>query len=303
MNTMGDRPPVPTVSKSTETASTKSANAATQVQTLAQIKPGSPKIEPEVTTPVNPSQELQAVKPAEAKKQALQAWFVSDTLVDNTQVQPGQLYTQTWTLLNPGPSAWPVDCAVRYTGGDNMLNISVEHAASTKDIELAVSSNSISREVKEGEKVCFSVTIKAPMVPGRAVSYWRLKTTDGEPFGHKLWCDVMVVEQVAKVAEVKTDDTQIVKEVPKEEAELAASQMVFPTLEKESPTSSILVNPRPKASSTVEDDVEFLDDMEQLAISDADDDGDDSEDAFLTDEEFEMLDSESVLEEAVNGKK
>ena len=347
MSTMGDKQPSQTVSKSTETApAAKSTNAATQVQIIADIKPGkamAASYEPlagitvtrdqatgeihvtgvprfkkndlKATTAVDLSKkDQQATKVADLKKKDLptakvvelkekdfQAWFVSDTLVDNTQVQPGQLYTQTWTLKNPGPSAWPIGCAVRYTGGDNMLNISIKHAASTKDIEAAVSSNSTSHEVMEGEEIRFSVTIKAPMAPGRAVSYWRLKTAGGEPFGHKLWCDVLVADQVVKEAEVKTEETKTIEEVPKEaEAKLETSQMVFPTLEKESPTSSIIATSEPKTSPAVVDDVEFVDDLEELAISDV---GDESEDAFLTDEDFEMLDSESVFEEAVNGKK
>lgn len=299
MSTMGDKQPQ-TTSKSTGTAPAKSANAATQVQTIAEIKPALSKLNPVAVNTAETSCTRQIPVLTTIKKPELQAWFVSDTLVDNTQVQPGQLYTQTWTLKNPGPSAWPIGCAVRYTGGDNMLNISVDHAASTKDIEAAVSSNSVSHEVKEGEVVRFSLTIKAPMVPGRAKSYWRLKTVNGEPFGHKLWCDVMVVEQVPKEAEVKADETKTGKEVTKEKVKLETSQMVFPILEKESPTSSIIVTSEPKNSPVIGDDVEFLDDLEQLAISDA---ADDSEDAFLTDEEFEMLDSESVFEEAVNGKK
>jgi next-to-BRCA1 protein 1 len=35
--------------------------------------------------------------------------------------------------------------------------------------------------------------MKAPARDGTAISYWRLKTAEGLPFGHRLWCDIQVV--------------------------------------------------------------------------------------------------------------
>jgi len=40
----------------------------------------------------------------------------------------------------------------------------------------------------------FALDMKAPEEPGRYVSYWRLKDDKGRPFGHRVWCDVIVAE-------------------------------------------------------------------------------------------------------------
>lgn len=45
-----------------------------------------------------------------------------------------------------------------------------------------------------GESVCVTADLKAPPLPGRYVSYWRLVAPDGEPFGHCIWCDIIVEE-------------------------------------------------------------------------------------------------------------
>ncbi|KAK4960640.1 hypothetical protein LTR28_005083 [Elasticomyces elasticus] len=38
--------------------------------------------------------------------------------------------------------------------------------------------------------------MKAPETEGQKISYWRLKTADGQAFGHRLWCDIYVKRPV-----------------------------------------------------------------------------------------------------------
>ena len=308
MSTMGDKPP-PRISKSTETVPTKSSNAATQVQTIAEIKPALPKVEAAIESPKTDLAEVAAHAISPVFRGPLEAHFVSDSLVDGTKVQPDTLYTQTWTLRNPGPLPWPAGCTVRFTGGDNMLNISTDGPTSTKDIAAAVSSNDCTVELGEQQEAQFTITIKTPKTVGRAVSYWRLKTPQGLPFGHKLWCDVEVVDKLAKEPEAAKDEPvkeeikeeikeggvteEEHKEEPKEDSNLEGSKMIFPTLDKESPDSSIMPTPE-----NLDEDVDFVEDLEHLELSDPD-----SDDAFLTDEEYEMLDTDSIIEEVANGKK
>lgn len=123
----------------------------------------------------------------------LNAHFVQDTITDGTGMLPNQRFVQTWTLRNPGPHAWPAGCSVRYVGGDNMLCVK---DSSSPDIESAFTSNVIDRTVQEGERIAFHVVMQAPTREGTSISYWRLKTMEGVPFGHRLWCHINVSKAV-----------------------------------------------------------------------------------------------------------
>lgn len=121
----------------------------------------------------------------------LNAHFVNDVIPDGTVISSGQNFTQAWTLSNPGPRAWPAGCSVSFVGGDNMLNIDETRLLRG---EFAIAkSNVVSRPVEPGEVMLFHVMLKAPSREGTAISYWRLKTADGTPFGHRLWCEVKIV--------------------------------------------------------------------------------------------------------------
>lgn len=182
-------------SAGTETMPVPQANAATQVQTMAEIKPTEVKQEV-LPIPVVASEEKKAVAADEPAAPVpsilLNAHFVQDSIPDGMAIQPTSRFTQIWTLKNPGPYAWPAGCSVRYIGGDNMLNVDNGHPSSVSDIAEATESNVVGREVQVGEEVAFKVVLKAPVRVGRSISYWRLKAADGTPFGHRLWCDVEV---------------------------------------------------------------------------------------------------------------
>jgi len=195
---MGDRcmEPVHKVAP-TEDAPVQKANAATQVQTIAEIKPTDAKQEAQ-PIPVIKFEEKRAAPidipgaAAVINLALLNAHFVHDTVTDGMVMQPGARFTQIWTLKNPGPYNWPAGCSVRYVGGDNMLNVDNTHPAAVSDIANASESNVIGREVVIGEEVAFKVNLRAPVREGKSISYWRLKAADGTPFGHRLWCDIEV---------------------------------------------------------------------------------------------------------------
>ena len=196
---VGDRRPTSMRSAATETAAVPQANAATQVQTVAEIKPTEAK---QVTQPI-PVVQPAAVRPTAPKvavhPSLLQAHFVQDSMLDGTAVEPGTRFTQMWTMRNPGPFTWPAGCSVRFVGGDNMLNLDNNHPMAVSDVNNASESNVLGRDVPMGEEVAFKITLKAPMREGKSISYWRMKTAEGTPFGHRLWCDIEV-----KKAEVVT---------------------------------------------------------------------------------------------------
>ena len=280
--TMGDRIPQRT-SKSTETVPPMApVNAATQVQTVA-----------ENTPPAVPAKE-EKPKPEAVLPGMLAASFVCDAYPDGSSVAPGASFKQVWTLKNAGQSAWPAGCSVRYIGGDSMFDLDMNQPISVNQLIESQSSNVIDRPVEVGEEVDFSVMMRASIIEGKNISYWRLKTEDGLPFGHKLWCDITVEAPKAP----KTASEITIAEPVKSEKYEEASLMVFPKLEKESPAASVHQMELPAATAH-DNDKECSEEAE-----DVDFDEESSEEGFLTDEEYEMLSGdEDGIPEAKNGKK
>ena len=263
---MGDnlcpRPSPCAKNASTETAPPAAkANAATQVQTVAEVKPAE----------------------AQSDEKDLQAWFESDTTPDGSEFAPNRLVAQSWTIRNPGPHAWPAGCAVYYVGGDDMRNLDTKRPSSVSDVDPASHSNVLEKSLKPHQTAVFNVLLKSPAREGRVISYWRLKTPQGKPFGHKLWVDITVANKPVE------EPKEVVQETPREELpKEETSQMIFPKLEKESPVSSVhdistttVVAPEPETEAEAEPTDDLLDDVDSL----------ESEDGFLTDEEYDILDA------------
>ncbi|KAI5257924.1 hypothetical protein E4T42_00817 [Aureobasidium subglaciale] len=368
----------------------QSANVTAPVKTVADIKP-SPRVnEKKAEEKEIEKKKVEAPTPAapapmsKAPSRLLQAEFIADRVPDGTVIAPNARFVQSWTLRNPGPYSWPAGCSVRFVGGDNMLNVDNTHVAAVSDIADATESNVAGREVLPGEQFPFAVTMKAPAREGKCISYWRLKSADGTPFGHKLWCDIeirlaeeaipmprspiavqsfaqahsyyalykermnalkthldqttlasaavaaaaaaAVVSNVASEeaekpasAVIETQTVEVTKvpsevgvpESDHEEGELKGSQMVFPTLDKESPSSSTYesfsgsgmskkareeteqaTQTSEVADSIASDDEGFEDIGDDLEVLSAnEDDGESEDDGFLTDDDYDILDA------------
>ncbi|PVV03408.1 hypothetical protein BB560_002101, partial [Smittium megazygosporum] len=107
------------------------------------------------------------------------ACFVEDiTIPDGTRVPPGESFVKIWSVANVGDSSWPQGAKLVFLGGDNM------YVDNNFEVPVIVASNY--------EKVGIAVDIKAPMLPGRHRSKWRLCAPDGCLFGDELWCDIFV---------------------------------------------------------------------------------------------------------------
>lgn len=262
---------------STETLKVSSTNAATQVQTVAETAPIDPK------APV--------VRAAKDIALDLDAHFEAETTPDGTAFGPNHLISQSWTLRNPGPETWPEGCAIHYIGGDDMRNLNDKHPSPVSSMVLASSSNACHRPVRPGETFTFNVTLKSPNRQGRAVSYWRMKTAEGLPFGHKLWCDITVQRKEEEEKEKKEEESKPdVADNSEAEKSNDSSQMIFPTLEKESPESSVAnVRQEPvlSAPSAAGEDEDLIDDLESMTLEEGE-----TDDGFLTDEEYDILDAE-----------
>jgi next-to-BRCA1 protein 1 len=278
--------------KSTETTPAQSSNAATQVQTVADLQPTEPVKVEEVEAEKVPeikSEEANEL-PAAAVKEELIAHFVRDVIADGTTLPPNCVFEQTWYLRNGGKSSWPAGCTVKFVGGDNMCAVDPSHPASVHELVSAAESTTCYTEVTPGQEAGFTVLMRTPDRAGNFISYWRLTGPDGDKFGHRLWCDVNVKEPTPVIKdEIKEESVE-----PKVETE--GSQMIFPKLEKESPISSIheemVAEPEPEV---VEDEEEFEEFNEAREDSETDD-------GFMTDEEYDILDASDEEYLAEQGK-
>ena len=241
---VGPSPPATvTVSKPISTA-----NAATQVQTVAEVKPVCPPL------PVVPAASTKDVDGDDGAKgevstiaeaePSLDAHFVRDTIADGTMLPPSYIFRQTWTIRNPGPSDWPKGCSVKFVGGDNMRNLDMGHPISVADLEKSVESDMLPLDVGTGVNWCFTVTLRTPKRRGKYISYWRLTAPDGVKFGDKLWCDIDVSEDAHKirpVAATTTDTTAGPEELVKPSTE--AVQQHAATTESQSEVDTDVRDP------------------------------------------------------------
>ncbi|PQE04797.1 ZZ type zinc finger domain-containing protein [Rutstroemia sp. NJR-2017a BBW] len=308
MKPMGDRrTESQTTSKSTETTPAQSANAATQVQTVAEVEPTEPIKAEEPVEAEEPQvaeaqvEEVAKELPAPIVEDELVAHFVRDAVADGTIFAPNTVFEQTWYLRNGGKTSWPAGCSVRFVGGDNMCAVDPEHPASVHELVSASESTTCYTEVAPGQESGFTVLMRTPSRAGNFISYWRLTTPTGDKFGHRLWCDVTVNEPTPVVKEAPLEEIkEEVKEEPKEEVEVEvkeevkdeaepeSSQMIFPKLEKESPSSSVHQEAPAPVAAPVAEEIANDDFEDFVADSIA---ADETDDGFMTDEEYDILDA------------
>ncbi|KAM5352232.1 hypothetical protein ACJ41O_004955 [Fusarium nematophilum] len=304
MRLMGDHH---ATAAATETVSARS-NSINAVRTIVDVKPTEP-VPAKVSPPEveakkeEPKPEVKEEKkalpaPIPSPKEELKGVFVRDTVQDGTILPPNHVFEQTWTLRNEGKETWPAGCSVRFVGGDYMGHVDSNHPAGISELVSASESTVCYAPLAPGQEFPFTVLLRTPARAGKVISYWRLTTPDGEKFGHRLWCDVNVrmvkaEPEPAPEAEAEAEANQPIpaEEPKKEDDSQASSQMIFPKLEKESPVASIheAVEPAP----TVEESVESKD------SDTVEEDWEYSDDGFMTDEEYDILDAsdEEYLEE------
>lgn len=305
MPSMGDR--AATNSKATETTAVTGTNTINPVLTVVDVQPSDPFKAPLVTKKEVVKQKKEIPAPAPVQKPALlSAVFVKDTVIDGTVLPPNHVFEQTWVLRNEGKTAWPPGCSVKFVGGDYMGHVDPNHPAGISELVSASESTVCYTPLAPGQEFPFTVLLRTPARPGKVVSYWRLTAPSGDKFGHRLWCDVSVrmvkpevkpepkpeLESKAEtpVEEIKAEThVEDIKTTEAEESQ-ASSQMIFPKLEKESPVASI-------HEATQSSPAPAQQQME--AEEDGEGDWDLSDDGFMTDEEYDILDAsdEEYLEE------
>lgn len=293
MPAMGDR--LSTSSKATETAPSSPANAINAVQTVVDVKPVEAIIPP--PCPAEGPMPIPQLQPeSELREEDLRAVFLRDSIADGTIFPPNHVFQQTWILRNEGKTAWPAGCSVKFVGGDYMGRVDSAHPAGISELVSASESTICYPPLAPGAECAFSALLRTPSRPGKMISYWRLTTPDGMRFGHRLWCEVIV--RAAAVPDVKrtapssspVSAPPVVKTEVNDDSQ-TSSMMIFPKLEKESPSASMLEETQVEPTEAASKD--------EADKYDEDDEWDASEDGFMTDEEYDILDAsdEEFLEE------
>jgi hypothetical protein len=109
--------------------------------------------------------------------------FLSDvTIPDGTEVHAGETFNKVWRLSNSGSTAWPLGCRLTLDSNTG------EKLSSVENIE-------IPGEVPPGSAVTISVEMESPKKFGRHVSYWRMHGPSGQPFGPRIWVDIISNEK------------------------------------------------------------------------------------------------------------
>ena len=94
------------------------------------------------------------------------ATWVSNNPADGSQVNPGAEFPVTWTVKNDGQTTWNTKFSFRYYAGDKM----------------GASNISFPKEVKPGESVDLTVTMRAPGNSGEYNSIWVMTNDQGANF-------------------------------------------------------------------------------------------------------------------------
>lgn len=318
MPTMGDRRPRMFTSRAADSfesaAAEKSSLSANKVQTVLDIKPTTAPVA-KLDVVVKKEDEKEETAALEPDAKLLGAMFKSEAVLDGTSFLPNQAFEQTWILRNTGPVAWPAGCCVRFVGGDYMGHVDPNNPAGIQELVSASESTICYKALAPGEEAPFTILLRAPSRLGKIISYWRLTTKGGVKFGDRLWCDINVrakedidadaaPAKAVAVAEEKVEEKteKKVKDKADEEADEKSettndSQMIFPKLERESPVASIHEASEP---APVEDADQFeFEEEEDWAVENSDD-------GFLTDEEYDILDAsdeESLVGEETKARK
>jgi len=111
------------------------------------------------------------------------ARFVRDvTCPDGSCISANSVFNKTWKIRNDGNDRWPTGCGINFVGGDALCDPKL-------DIVIPA--------IDAGMEVDLTLQLTAPAQTGRHVSYFKLKTPEGNHFGQRLWADIRVIDDEA----------------------------------------------------------------------------------------------------------
>ncbi|KAI0699389.1 hypothetical protein C8T65DRAFT_581265 [Cerioporus squamosus] len=212
----------------------------------------------------------------------LTAEFVSDNNIPVGQIfPPGAEFVKSWRMRNDGTVAWPESTELVFVAGDRMA----PNSAVLSKIHVGL--------VNAGEEVeLVSGEMKAPEVPGKYVSSWRLSDGNGNLFGHSVWVDITVAEMNEPSSEESLASSSVImpQSVPQSVSARATTEHRFSTSSISIPSappseggSSISLLDVPSISSSDEDDEIYVDSRSHVVATPEVDVGQDVEYVMLFD--------------------
>ncbi|KAJ1413212.1 Ubiquitin-associated domain [Sesbania bispinosa] len=114
-------------------------------------------------------------------KPKLDSRFILDVnVIDGTMMAPSTAFTKIWRMRNNGTSVWPKGTQLVWIGGDKFSDC---HSV---DLEVPEDGVYVEKELD------VAVDFRAPQLPGRYISYWRMASPSGHKFGQRVWVLIQV---------------------------------------------------------------------------------------------------------------
>jgi len=116
-------------------------------------------------------------EPTQTPKPCNKAEFVSETIPDDTEFDPGDTFTKTWRLKNIGTCTWNTNYKLTFFEGDQMNGPAEKN---------------LTQNVAPGEQIDISVDLKAPASDGTYDAVWKVKDDDGAYFVNYITVQIKV---------------------------------------------------------------------------------------------------------------
>ncbi|XP_057950695.1 protein JOKA2 isoform X2 [Malania oleifera] len=134
---------------------------------------------PSICPPVPPHPLRGRMKPTRPK---VDSRFIQDVnVMDGTITAPATPFTKIWRMRNNGTVVWPNGTQLVWIGGDRF--------SETDSVQIEAPANGVPVDME----LDIAVDFKAPELPGRYISYWKMSLASGQKFGQRVWVLIQVV--------------------------------------------------------------------------------------------------------------
>ena len=173
----------------TAVAGTVQAMNLTQPTAEFTLQPDVPTATLPPTTGVQPTMPSNTL-PTSTPQACNQAYFVTETIPDDTKFNPGEGFTKTWTFQNIGTCTWNTNYKLVFVSGDAMDG---------------PQSVNLPNNVAPDQQVTVSVDLKTPATEGTYTGYWTLKADDESIFFSNVSVKIVASASAFQVTGVTTD--------------------------------------------------------------------------------------------------
>lgn len=119
-----------------------------------------------------------------------QAYYLTETIPDDTQFHMGDSFTKTWTLRNTGTCTWNTDYKLVFDSGDSMSGPEYVY---------------FPYSVEPEQDITISVDLTVPSSAGTYTGYWALEGDDGNVFFTGIYVQIEATSAAFQVTSVTTD--------------------------------------------------------------------------------------------------